>query len=280
MPSDDPIKGPGPPAPLSQQDSGPSPLGVPKGYTIPRTGRHAQGADAAERQGRAGTYQYDQGLDPYDSPTRRTYYTGDEMIPANWPAPQIWQLQQALAKVGLLTGTFTRHTWDNASQNAYAALLSLANAQGIDADRALMDLLNSAGAEEGGQRYKTDEFGNVVPVGTGQEPAPLVTRTTDPAQLRQTFRRAVIEMLGEGWSTAEIDKMVAAYNGVEVSRQTQAYNMDLAGEGGSITSIPSPEAFIQQQVLEKDPVGVQTEEALGFTSQFMDTINSPAWGVG
>lgn len=269
MPTDDPIKG-GPPAPLSESDGQPHAIGVPDTYRAPRRG---------EQREEMGDVRFRRQPQSYVSQVPPQYFTGDEMIPANWPANQIWQVQQALAKTGLLTGSFTRHTWDDATRNAYKELLALANAQGIDADRALMGLLESSGAKEGGQ-YKTDEFGNVVPAGTGQEIAPLVVRTTDPAQLRQTFRRAVIEMLGEGWSSAEIDKMVAAYNGVETQRQTQAYNMGNADQGGTVTDIPSPEAFIEQQVLAKDPVGAQTEEALGFTDEFMNTINSPAWGVG
>lgn len=209
-----------------------------------------------------------------------TYYNGDEYIPANFPGDQIWQLQQALARIGLLTGTFSKQVWDGPTRNAYKALLALANAQGINANTALEQMLSQSQEDGGGTRFTVDENGNIVPVGGGEEVAPLITRTTDPKMLRETFRRAVIDQLGEGWSMEEINKMVSAYNSVEVQRQTQAYNMELAGEGGNITEIPSPEAFVQSEILRKDPVGAQTEEALGFVNEFMNNVSSPAWGVG
>lgn len=208
-----------------------------------------------------------------------TYYVGDEYIPANFPGDQIWALQQALAKVGLLTGTFSKQVWDGPTRNAYKALLALANAQGINANTALEQMMSQARDQEN-VRYTVDENGNIVPVGSGEEVPPLIMRTTDPKMLRQTFRRAVIDTLGEGWSEAEINKMVEAYNNVERMRQTQAYNMELAGEGGEIVDIPSPEAFVQSEILRQDPVGAQTEEALGFVGEFMNNISSPAWGVG
>lgn len=266
----DPISSSPPPPASSSQSGEPNPIGVPKGYTTPR--RQHQREEMGDIRFRRDPQSYTSQIPP-------SYFDGDEYIPANWPADQIFQLQQALGRVGLLTGTFTPHTWDQSTRNAYKELLALANAQGIDANRALGELLRTSSAEKGGQ-YKVDEFGNIVPVGQEQGPPPLVTRTTDPAQLRTTFRKAVIETLGEGWSQEEINKMVAAYNQVEIQRQTQAYNMDINGTAGNVQEIPSPEAFIEEQITKKDPVGVQTNDALDFTQDFMQIANSPAWGVG
>lgn len=246
-------------------------IGVPSDYSIPGKihGREEMG-DVRFRRSTS----YMGNLYP-------RYEEGAEYIPANFPATQIWQLQQALAKSGLLKETFTKQVWDNATRNAYKSLLALANAQGTDANTALMELLDSAQGEEGKSgKYTVDEFGNVVPAGGTQGPPPLVTRTTDPASLRRTFRKAVIEMLGEGWSQEEIDKMVAAYNNVEIQRQTQAYNMDVNETAGNLITIPSPEDFIASEVEKRDPIGVQTNEALDFTGEFMNLANSPAWGVG
>lgn len=280
--SQDPVSSSPPPPSSSGTTGKPGPIGVPPTYTTPKI-QHSS-ADAAERRG--GPMYYEKGLDEYDDPNRRTYYDGDEYIPANWPANQIWQLQQALAKAGLLTGTFTRHTWDNATRNAYKELLALANAQGSTANNALMDMLRSAegqygadGTGPGGQRYKVDEFGNVVPVG-GEEVAPLITRTTDPAALRRTFRKAVIDMLGEGWSQEEIDKMVAAYNQVEIQKQTEAYNLEQSGQAGTFTDMPSPEEFVASQVEAKDPEGVQEQGIIDNMEGFLNMAASPAWGVG
>lgn len=281
-PKQDPVDSNPPPA-TSRDKSGPSPIGVPEQYKVPKVsyGREEMGD---VRFGRDTRQVYEKGLDPYDQPGRTTYYSGDEYIPANLPAEQIWELQQMLARVGLLRGTFSRSVWDQTTRNAYSQLLGLANAQGIDANMALQQLLSSSdGTVDGTGQWTVDEFGNVVPAGQGEGPPPLVTRTTDPAALRQTFRKAVIDILGEGWSQDEINKMVAAYNNVEIQRQTQAYNATygIGGqEGGNVMDIPSPEAFIEAEVLKKDPVGAQTAEALDFTQEFMDIAGSPAWGIG
>lgn len=250
-------------------DKEPNPIGVPVGYSVPK-----------ER------YQYDDSrfgrLNPqsYITNVKPIYFDGDEYIPSNWGAAQIWEIQQHLAKVGLLRTNFTRNTWDSATRNAYKELLALSNAQGMKADQTLQHLLSSSSSDStDGNLFKVDEFGNVVPAG-GKTVQPLITQTTDPAALRRTFRKAVIETLGEGWSQDEINKMVAAYNNVETSRQTQNYNMQTSGQSGNIVDIPSPEDFIQSQIMEKDPEGVQAQETLGFTSDFAQLASNPAWGVG
>jgi len=273
-------------------------IGVPDEYEVERAKRqNLTGRGLPPAQVRAWETIYTnlekQGKGTYT--VKPQYFDGDDYIPANWPSNQIWQIQQALAKVGFLTSAFTRNTWDTATRNAYRQLLGIANATGVSADQALSELLDTSGGDVEGQgRWTVDEFGNVVRAGEGEAPPPLVTRTTDPAALRQTFRRAIIELLGEGWSQEQINNMVKAYNQMEIARQTEEYNLmyglenekpNAAGGlahsgGGSVMSVPSPEEFIEQQVLTKDPAQAQVHDALGFTEDFMQAASSPAWGVG
>lgn len=257
------------PPPVVVDDDEPNPIGVPNDYTVERFQASREEAGDIRFRRRPG----------YTTNVGPIYFDGDEWIPANWTSEQIWTLQQALARVGLLSGSFTRNVWDTSTRNAYKGLLGLANSMGLDADRTLQELLNTAGDEEG-VRYTVDENGNVVPTTAGEVVPPLVTKTTDPTALRSVFRKAVIESLGEGWSQEEINKMVAAYNNVEILHQTKAYNMDVAGEGGNINTIPDPGSFAENYIAEKDPMGAQTQEGLGFVNEFMDLIGSPAWGVG
>lgn len=273
--ADDPIQG-GPPPPSSSSSGGSKYIGVPDDYTVQGM-MHPQEEMGDIRFRRNTSY-------PYDITPR--YKDGDEYIPANLPSTEIWALQQALAKVGLLNSTFTRNTWDSATRNAYRELLGLANATGLTWDKTLQELLATSGGKDGagGSRYTVDENGNVVLSSEGDEVPPLITKTTDPAALRSTFRRAVIEMLGEGWSTAEINKMVAAYNQVEIAKQTEAHNMQygLEGqgqEGDNMVAMPTPEEFIAQQVEAKDPAKKQEYEALGFVGDFMQMATQPAWGA-
>lgn len=246
------------------------PIGVPDDYVVER--------EVHYEDQRVDNYRLGHEPKSFMRDVKPLYYDGDEYVPANYPSTQIWQIQQALAKVGLLTGTFAKNVWDPATMGAYRELLALANAQGLSVDQALSELLATSGGKEGG-RYTVDAQGNVV-LASSETVPPLTTKTSDPAALRQVFRRATIELTGQGWSQDQINKMVAAYNNVEIERQTEAYNMQIAGEGGNIVDIPSPEEFIESQVLAKDPIGVQREEALGFTKEFMELASNTAWGVG
>lgn len=268
--SQDPLDDDAPIVPSDSDSDKPSPIGVPKDYSVSRqfSGREE-----------AGDIRFRRPPSSYNADVTPTYFDGDEYIPANYPTTAIWQLQQALARVGLLRGSFTRGNWDPTTRNAYKELLALANAQGTDVNRAMQDLLSTSSSGDDSNRFTVDDQGNIVPAGGEPLRAPLVTQTSDPAALRRTFRRAVIEMLGEGWSTDKINQMVAAYNGVEVASQTQLYNMEGAGVAGSIQAPPSPEEFIASQVEAQDPTGVQSNEMLGFTQEFMDLASAPAWGV-
>ncbi len=267
-----------PPDPLDSSSAPPpvtgerAPIGVPSGYTIPTP--------------QSRTYSYDESgrIVPVPSTTLvdkpPTYFDGDDWVPSSYSAVEIFQLQTALAKVGLLRGTWSGGYWDDATRKAYRELLGMANSKGSDADPLLNDMLAQV-QELGSALFTIDENGNIVMTRTGEGTetrAPLVTRTTDPASLRNVFRRSVIELLGEGWSEDQINKMVAAYNSMEVERQTAAYNAQPTG--GTVQDIPTPEAFIESEVQEQDPTGVQANQALGFASDFMQLAGSTAWGVG
>lgn len=264
----DPLSDTPPPFP-DDSDQGPAPIGVPRDYVI--KGRRVANE---ERHGGGQTRTYIADITP-------NYFDGDEYLPANWPASQIWSLQQYLAKVGLLTGTFTRNVFDPATMDAYKELLALSNAKGSNADQTLQEMLSSATDDDdmNGQ-WTVDENGNVIRAAGSSGPtrAPLTIRTSDPASLRRAFRRAVIDTLGEGWTQEQINQMVGAYNQIETQKQQQAYNM--AETGGTISDIPSPEDFIATEIEKRDPAGVQEHEALGFVSDFAALASSPAWGVG
>lgn len=259
----DPIDTSAPPPPVTGE--GPQPIGVPQGYTVPVPVTNP----VQLREGSGGS-----------TIQRPTYFDGDDWLPSSYSAVEIFQMQTALAKVGLLRGTWSGGYWDDSTRKAYRELLGMANARGSrNADTLLNEMLTQS-QELGGALFTVDENGNVVMTrpGSQDQRAPLVTRTTDPAALRNVFRRSVIELLGEGWSEDQINGMVKSYNDMEVQRQTAAYNAQETG--GSIQDIPSPESFIESQVQAKDPIGVQANEALGFASDFMQLASSTAWGVG
>lgn len=242
------------PPPAAEDEDAPQPIGVPENYAIPggappvtSTGAPigAMERKAAAEHGRP-------------VPTSR-YMDGDEWIPANYPGDMLYQLQQQLVQAGLLTSNFTAGVYDPATREAYKNLLGLANASGQDANRTLAQLVSNAAAAP-------------------QLPAePLITQTTDPTVLRQTFRKAVIDLTGEGWGREKINDMVAAYNQAEIARQKEAYDMQLAGESGNVVGMPSPADYIESQVMERDPEGVAGEQALDYLSDFMNMASGGEW---
>lgn len=275
----DPIDSGGPPPPTDSSGQ-PKPIGVPDEYLAPV----ARQPDTTLRETTAGFANAQSGRRPFPGPSlgtqAPTYYDGDEWIPASYSANEIFNMQTALAKVGLLRGNWSGGYWDTPTMSAYRELLGMANASGVtDADQLLSRMLSQVQEMGGTGLFTVDENGNVVLAREeGATRAPLVTRTTDPAALKQVFRRSVIELLGEGWDENQLDQMVSAYNSLEVQRQKEAYDMELTG--GSIVDIPSPEMFAEQQITEKDPAGAQAYESLGFARDFMSLASNTAWGVG
>src|SRR5687768_9461791 len=265
----DPL-GDAPPPPLGTSDE-PGPIGVPKDYLAPTVKSRTYSYDDEDRLNTSVPSSYLGSQAP-------TYYDGDEWIPAAYSAADIFAMQSALAKVGLLRGSWSGGYWDTPTMNAYKELLGMANASGAtDADQLLSRMVSQAGDTSG--LFTVDENGNVVMVrDESQTRAPLVTRTTDPAALKSLFRRAVIELRGEGWDDDKLNQMVSAYNSLEVERQTAAYNTEVTG--GSVVDIPSPELFAESYAREQDPEGVQSQQFLDVANQFMEFAGNTAWGVG
>lgn len=257
-----------------------APLGVEPGHTV-ITGTSTQGRTATDRMSgmQLGGGQMARG--GFSTPITQSprYYDGDQDVPGSFSADRVMELQQNLAKTGLLTGNFTLGYYDETTRKAYQRLLEMANRAGLDADQLLQEMTGMAGATGGGT-WGVDEFGNIVRTGegSGSELPPLVTRTTDPSVLRQVFRRAVIEQLGEGWDKGQIDGMVAAYNKMEQDRQKAAYDQQLTG--GSYVDIPSPEGWIAAQAQERDPARAQKHEAMSMMDDTLGMLADTAWGVG
>jgi hypothetical protein len=216
------------------------------------------------------------------------YFDGDQYNLRRLPPSEIWKVQQLLAQIGLLGGSFQREIWDQPTAEAYAGVLAYANQQGLTEQQALLRL--GQGAESGtttGQRYRVDENGELIPItgeGAGPDVPPLTIRKTDPKVLRQIFQRGSIELLGTGLNPDEVQTMVGAYSQMEEQRQRDLYESQIRESGtpqaGEVLDIPSPEAFLDTYTADK--FGPQREEAQGvnYTMDAMQLLGSPAWGVG
>lgn len=257
----DPTKGENPPGPDTGTTTGPGkPIGVPEDYPIhfPKRPSLAQLRESTN-----------QPLKPGQKPTSTLgqapfYMDGDDWIPANYSPDMIFSIQQGLVTAGLLTSSYSTHVWDQPTRMAYRELLAISNASGMRAEEKLAELLATAAA------------GGIQRPGT--PPPPLVTRTTDPESLRQVFRKAVIDLTGQGWNRAQIDSAISAYNQIEVQRQQEAYNATYYNGGGNVQDIPDPTSYIESKVQAENPDAVAGESALNFIDLFVNTATGSGWG--
>lgn len=235
---------------------------------------------------------------PHEAYTRGPrYFDGDETKPANLHPAHITSIQKAMVNAGLLKSHHVTGIWDVNSSDAYKDVLSVANRQGIT-DRMALQQMSAAGLEsgaaggagggEGGGIIGYDAEGNPI-YAPFQAPAPPPLRTTNKKDLAGIFRRAVIDIKGEGWSQEQINELVDAYNWKEIAVQTDLYQDQIAQmkkeyEGGDVTkdfimegSVPSPEQFLEDEMMRRDPAGTQAGKIVNqWIPQFMEMMNG--WG--
>lgn len=158
------------------------------------------------------------------------YFEGDEWVLANAGHDVIAQTQASLVSAGLLkAGSFSPGYWDPTTKDAFKDLLAYANATGST----------------------WQEAGPVLAGAAKERIKPVTVKVTNPEDLRKAFKQAVIGTLGQGWDTAKIDQMVAAYQATETGAQQQAYSMQ--DTGGTVTAPPDPATFAETQARAENP---------------------------
>jgi len=255
------------------------PLGVPEDYTVPYT-RDMTGMSARAGEGWAA------GTGGHGSIQERgpRYFDGDEYTPAGLGPVGIGELQEHMAVAGLLGDGWRYGIWDDTTASAYKAVLTEANAMGYTASQVIQMRQQSAtfggtggsggaGGGSGGRggSWQLDENGEPVFIEEAYVPPPLELRTTNKQDLARAFRQAVIDTMGEGWSQAQIAEMVDAYGWKEIQVQKEAYDQQVAAERaafegtplpeGSVIStvdVPSPDTFLEDELMRRDPVGFQS----------------------
>jgi hypothetical protein len=255
------------------RDTGPKPLGVPAGYSVP----------AVRMPGYSHGFSYGQGRYPGAVPRPRLveqgprYVDGDEWRPAAQGPESITEIQRALTMAGYLgpRDRFRLGAWDETTRNAYRSLLEEANASGLNADAMAAQRAASFDVGGSGQDEGDGAGGYSIDPNTGElvppqfVPPPLELRTTSKADLARLFRGVVIDKLGEGWSQAEINELVDAYNWREIQVQKDAYDEEVArqraefmGEAPSsepitMVDVESPETFVENELMRRDPESFQ-----------------------
>jgi hypothetical protein len=202
---------PPPPPPASGKNK---PLGVPEGYTVPRT-----------TVGTADVF-------GVGVPTVRNvevqprYFQGAEYVPASLGPERIAQVQRVLAEAGLIgkKTTFRLGVWDAASSSAYKKLLEFANANGVDEGEALAMYLDAPEANGAG--------GSGLPAQKRENPDDLHAVVDTVARAR----------LGRKVPDQFVQRVISAY------QQAEAAEAAAAAGGGSYTAAPSVQTLADQMI--------------------------------
>lgn len=259
---DNPLDIEPPPPPPTQSTR--APIGVPDDYRTPTPASSYPGGFSAREGGSAtGVGEVSRGP---------LYYDGDELKPAQWSPDRVLDLQRQLIAADLISpGTRLRlGVMDDATIDAYYRLLASANRFGSNWMGALDRLMGESQAAQGGaagQLMEVDEHGNLVGPGAADQ---LPTRTTAPEDLIRVFRQASIEQLGQALPENELDRLVGAYNMMEIERQREAFAAE--GTSNNVVSPPSPESFVTETFLRDRPEQVEEENALGAMEDFMGLV--------
>jgi hypothetical protein len=158
------------------------------------------------------------------------YYEDDEWAPATLSPAEIADWQEAMAKAGLLAGTYRRGVWDDRSRNAYRDLLAFANTIGADDVEALR---RWASAEEITQQ--------------GDPFQPLTFRPPDPAAVRQAVKTAGKQLLNRDLRDGETEYLAGQFEQLLAQEHAAAEGQrraeyDVAGTGGAPAAVPEVDA--------------------------------------
>jgi len=223
-------------------------------------------------------YSYAQGRYPGGVPR---YFDGADMLPAGLPPHNIAALQRMMVDSGLLKNP-RYGFWDEESQDAYRQALHESNQKGTDVQTLLATYSEVAAAAEAEAR------------GPFVAPA-LEIKTHNPKDLDAVFRKSVIELLGEGWSQADIERARNAYIAEETRIQTDAqmqqierlrqeYEYKGGGPAPTIDKttevvIRDPNLYIEDEAKRRDPAGYQaTQIAEDFAPAFFQALQGYGGG--
>lgn len=214
-----------------------APIGVGRDYTVERpTSRGGMSADAAEQ------------YDPITSVKPR-YWKGDEWsTPRGLSSEDRAALQLLMKQLGFIDpkARIVLGEWDQKSATAFKNVLAWANVNGTDWTVALSAMAKSA------EQYPPDI----------EERAPLVSRVSNPDELKAALRETLKAKLGTGDAVDEagLDRMVAAYQQKEKAFQQQAYNADETG--GTIVEPPSFDTFADVKAKAADPTAYDSRKVV------------------
>lgn len=192
----------------------------------------------------------------------RGLYTEDDVRKSSIATTnQLLQLQKSLVAAGFLEGNFIKGWWDDATGDAYRALLTFANENGLT----WTDALTVAA-----------EFGMGGPGGAGE--APLLIQLPNREDVQRTFDDAAFTMTDKRVHGPLIEKWTDEY--MDYMRNIQESQLqeqrDATGGGTIVQEQPeSLEGFIESKVEEEKPGDVLGAKVRKNMNTFFEALGSP-----
>jgi hypothetical protein len=157
--------------------------------------------------------------------------------------------------------TYNPGEYDEVSQTAWEKVVQRAAAQEISLAEVLEIGKQSVNDSGGLEAYYKGKKASTA--------QPLVTRLTNPDDLRMVAQEVATKRLGRNFTDAEITQFVNAYHGTETAASRGAYGA-AQGKGGAVTAEASPEAAATAYAQSEHP----TEYAATAQVKVLDKIKS------
>lgn len=177
------------------------------------------------------------------------------------------QYQQQLYEAGLYGAKdiYQPGEFDDVSEAAWGKLVDRAAKQGLSLAEVLETGKQGVNARGGlDSYYKTQRQA---------AQGPLVTKVTNPDDLRLTAQQVASKVMGRNFSEEELSKFIAAYQGTEQAAQRGVYGAQAGG--GNVTAEASPEAAATKFAQSEHP----TEFAAHKEVQVFDKIRQMLGGT-
>lgn len=171
--------------------------------------------------------------------------------------------------------TFNPGEYDETSQAAWEKVVHRAAAQELSLAEVL-ELGKKAVNDSGG----LDAYYKGKKAATAQ---PLVTKLTNPDDLRMVAQEVATKRLGRNFTDAEITQFINAYHGTETAASKGAYGA-AQGSGGAVTAEASPEgaatAYAQKEHPTEYAATAQVKVLEKMRSMLGGSINAAKPGAG
>lgn len=193
--------------------------------------------------------------------TGARYYEQDTLGPLRWSPEQRADLQRVLHGIGIYGDAKIKlGSWTAKDQAAYAELLASANEEGLTWHEMLAQW----------KRHPPEDILAELKDSGAVSKRPTI-QVTNPLDIMQTAKDVSRNLTGEV-DRGFVEGTVGPYQGAETASQNAAYSVGEAGNGGTVASPPSVEAFADDRLRRTDPIEVDGYQFLGQFQSLMSML--------